>query len=122
MNEITLIGQVPKAPTYHCTEEARDLLRFALQTSRGGAKPSSTRGGADLHHCQIWGSAAIDLHKHLRPGDRLLIRGELRYRTHRNRSGSLQRLSEIHVKSYTYLGGTVATAAGRTRRAAKTAV
>ena len=99
MNELTLIGQLAAPSTYHCTEQARDLLRFTLRTGR--SKDADT---TDLHHCQIWGPAALDLHRHLNPGDRLMIRGELRYRSHRNRLGHTRRLAEIHVKSYTYLG------------------
>ena len=99
MNELTLIGHLANPATYHCTEEARDLLRFTLRTGR-----SKDATATDLHHCQIWGPAALDLHRHLNVGDRLMVRGELRYRKHRNRLGNTQRLAELHVKSYTYLG------------------
>ena len=57
-----------------------------------------------LHHCRSWGPAALDLHAHLKVGDRLLIRGELTYRYRRLRSGETVRVTEITVRGYTYLG------------------
>lgn len=117
MNELTLIGRLAAPSTYHCTEEARDLLRFTLRTGR-----SKDAVATDLHHCQIWGPAALDLHRHLNVGDRLMVRGELRYRSHRNRLGNTQRLAEIHIKSYTYLGRGAARAGHRITKNNKQAV
>lgn len=101
MNEITLIGQLSIGPTYHCTVHGQDLLRFELRTPT----PGQNRVEAEAaHHCIAWGPAALDLHQHLNPGDRLLVRGELRYRTRRDRRGGGVRIPEIHVKGYSYLG------------------
>lgn len=111
MNEITLIGRVHRPTTYHCTEEARDLLRFVLATStppvistnsiaHGGEVPEPS-----LHHCLAWGAAALDLHQSLSIGDRLMVKGELNYRNHKNRRGELRRFAEIKVTGYVYLRG-----------------
>ena len=112
MNDLTLIGSVPKPATYHCTERGRDMLRFVVATGGKSNHASSAAGSvyfpaATEHHCIAWGPAALDLHEHLKIGERIMIRGELHYRTHRNRKGELQRFAEVYVKSYTYLGGTV---------------
>ena len=96
MNQITLIGKVFHAPVYHCTATGQDLVRFELSTE--------SLGGAGKHHCTAWGPAALDLHEHLRQGDRILIRGELLYRRRKDRRGSLLRMPEIYVRGYTYLG------------------
>ena len=48
-----------------------------------------------VHHCLAWGPAALDLHAHLKVGDRVMVRGELRYRCDRR--------VEIVVRQYTYL-------------------
>ncbi|OAV45028.1 single-stranded DNA-binding protein [Lewinella sp. 4G2] len=108
MNQLTLIGQVRKPMTYHCTEGGRDMLRFAVATG-GTETASNSKAGTTYypalteHHCIAWGPAALDLHAHLGKGDRLMINGELHYRTHRNRKGDLQRFAEIYVRGYTYL-------------------
>lgn len=108
MNDITLIGILPKRVSYHFTEGGRDLIRFTLRTGNSGKSQdkgaSQNKSPAIDHHCQAWGPAAIDLHTNLKPGDRVMIRGELQYRNHRNRRGELQRFAEIHVRGYTYLG------------------
>lgn len=96
MNEITLIGQLAFPPTYHCTPRGLDLTRFELRTSSGERQ--------EAHHCTAWGPAALDLHEHLNSGDRLLIRGELRYRRRTNRQGGTLRMPEIYVRGYSYLG------------------
>jgi len=99
MNDLTLIGRLPVLPTYHCTSRGQDLARFELRTSTTTATDRE-----EAHHCIAWGPAALDLHQHLRVGDRLLVRGELRYRSRRLRSGGMVRVPEIYVKGYTYLG------------------
>lgn len=100
MNEITLIGRLPVPPTYHCTTGGQDLTRFELRTPRHVESASA----GESHHCIAWGPAALDLHRHLNSGDRLLVRGELRYRSRTLRSGGVVRVPEIYVCGYTYLG------------------
>ncbi|NJC25202.1 single-stranded DNA-binding protein [Neolewinella antarctica] len=111
MNQLTLIGTIFKSPTYHCTERARDLLRFTLQVKRQQKMRAVTRSPlraaevpADVHYCLAWGPAALDLHANLKAGDRLLVSGELRYSNHRNRRGELSRFAEVYITGYTYLG------------------
>ena len=103
MNEITLIGELSFPPTYHCTTEGRDLTRFELRTI-SAASASHRKPIVAAHHCTAWGPAALDLHEHLIPGDRLMVRGELRYRTRKDRRGGVVRLPEIYVRGYSYLG------------------
>lgn len=98
MNQITLIGQLAFPPTYHCTHQGQDLTRFEIRTA-------ATEGGKpEAHHCTAWGPAALDLHRHLNPGDRLLVRGELRYRSRTLRQGGTLRVPVIYVRGYSYLG------------------
>lgn len=100
MNHITLIGRLATAPTYHCTVHGQDLTRFELHTSVNHEAASAS----SAHHCIAWGPAALDLHKHLHRGDRLLVRGELRYRVHKWQRGKTYRVPEIHIREYSYLG------------------
>ena len=102
MNEITLIGTIVKPLTYHCTEDGRDLVRLAVRTP--GTSERGDRGSSSDHHCHAWGPAALDLHTHLSPGDRIMLRGGLNYRTHRARAGVTRRYPEIRITGYTYLG------------------
>ena len=109
MNKLTLIGQLDKLPTYHCTEKGRDLIRFELTTGGEKLAESSDVGTVYYpqttdHHCVAWGPAALDLKQHLKVGDRLMIQGELHYRTHRNRRGELKRFAEVYVRGFSYLG------------------
>jgi single-stranded DNA-binding protein len=99
MNQIMLIGQLAYPATYHCTGAGQDLVRFELRTT-------STSGPKDTeaHHCTAWGPAALDLHRHLKVGDRLLVNGELRYRRRRTRQGGTLRVPVIYVRGYSYLG------------------
>ena len=101
MNEITLIGQLAVDPTYHCTVHGQDLIRFELRTPSEVNSQAST---SVAHHCIAWGPAALDLHKHLHRGDRLLVRGELLYRQHNWQRGKTYRVPEIHIREYSYLG------------------
>lgn len=101
MNSITLIGRLHLPPVYHCTTEGQDLTRFELRT---GEDHGSEVSAHESHHCSAWGPAAIDLHEHLNAGDRLLVRGELRYRSRKIRSGGVMRVPVVHVKGYSYLG------------------
>lgn len=100
MNTISLIGRLSAEPVYYCTTEGRDLTRFQLRndaTEEGETVKS-------VHHCQAWGPAALDLHKHLTEGEQLLVRGELRYRERQGIRGGVQQVPFIYVKEYTYLG------------------
>jgi single-stranded DNA-binding protein len=98
MNDITLIGHLHLPATYHCTTEGQDLTRFELRCA------STTSEQEEAHHCTAWGPAALDLHRHLNPGDRLLVRGELRYRQLTTRQGGTLRVPVIYVRGYSYLG------------------
>ena len=100
MNHILLIGTVVAPPVYYCTEQGQDLSRIQLSTPGRNA----VRAETILHHCRAWGPAALDLHEHLKVGDRLLVRGELQYR--QRRFGGEQRVNipVIHIHSYSYLG------------------
>lgn len=97
MNNISLIGQLIVAPVYFCTEAGRDLTRFQLSCATSKDAPV-------IHHCQAWGPAALDLHQHLEAGERLQVRGELRYRERNSRRGGVVRIPVIHVREYSYLG------------------
>jgi len=109
MNHILLIGTVVAPPVYFCTEQGRDLTRIQLSTPA----PAAVRGETTLHHCRAWGPAALDLHEHLKVGDRLLVRGELRYRRRRVGGEEQVNVPVIHIHSYTYLGrGEVITFSG----------
>ena len=121
MNEITLLGTISKPPTYHCTDRGQDLVRLSIRTRLTPAPASDRPGKTDQaeHFCHAWGPAALDLHTHLRPGDRLLVRGELSYRTHRSRTGGVQRIPEIRITAYTYLGGASPLPAPRPRARGK---
>lgn len=99
MNEITLIGELTAAPSYHCTTAGHDLARFELRTDT----PAGHGGPPQTHHCVVWGPGALDLHAHLHRHDRLLVRGELRYRSGPRRAGSY-RIPVVHVRAYSYLG------------------
>ncbi len=96
MNQITLLGDLQRLPTYHCTQEGQDLTRFTLRTRDDNTEV--------LHFCTAWGPAALDLHQHLRAGDRLLVRGELRYRERPAGTAGHYRVPVVHVSGYTYLG------------------
>jgi single-stranded DNA-binding protein len=65
---------------------------------------AQSRGAEAIHYCLSWGPAALDLHEHLQPGDRLMIEGVLQYRWKKGPSGKKLRVAEIVVKGYTYLG------------------
>ena len=98
MNQITLIGHLAFPPTYHCTHQGQDLTRFEIRTA------ATEDDKPEAHHCTAWGPAALDLHQHLHPGDRLLVRGELRYRSRTLRQGGTLRVPVIYVRGYSYLG------------------
>lgn len=98
MNQVILIGQLAYAPTYHCTHGGQDLTRFEVRT------PLLEADQSEAHYCTAWGPAALDLHRHLHPGDRILVRGELHYRKRTLRQGGTLRVPVIHVKGYSYLG------------------
>lgn len=102
MNSLSLAGVLTGTPTYHCNPEARDLLRFILRTPPSGAAGSTEED----HHCLAWGPAALDLHVHLKVGDQLVVRGELRYRPRPNAAPGdpAYRIPEVYVKGYSYLG------------------
>ena len=92
-NRVSLLGHVVGTPVYHCTTEARDLLRFSLRVVDANQP--------DLffwQECVIWGGPALGLADCLQSGDRLLVRGTLRYRRERSRA-------YVEVRRYVLLGG-----------------
>ena len=96
MNSLTLIGEVVGEPVYHCGTRAQDIVRIRLRTL-------DRNGGKHVHHCVGFGPAAIDLHTHLKPGEQLLVRGELLYRK-RMVDGDIVSLPYILLRGYSYLG------------------
>ncbi|MBB4077890.1 single-stranded DNA-binding protein [Lewinella aquimaris] len=97
MNSLTLIGTVAAAPVYHCTCRAQDIVRIQLQTL-------DRSGGEHRHHCVAFGQAALDLHEHLKPGERLVVRGELLYRKLRRSDAAAER-PYVLIRKYGFLGG-----------------
>ena len=95
MNSVGLIGTVATPPVYYCTEDARDLLRFQIRT---GSPPGV------VHHCLVWGPAALCLHEQLRRGERLLVRGELHYRSRSLRDGGVVQVPVVQVLDWSFLG------------------
>lgn len=95
-NRVSLLGTVVGIPVYHCTTDARDLLRFTLRIA-----DEAGTGEAFNQECIIWGGPAIGLADCLQSGDRILVRGPLRYRQGRT-SGY------VHIRRYLLLGGGVA--------------
>ena len=93
-NRVSLLGRVVGAPVYHCTTEARDLLRFSLRV-------------VDAYHpdsffpqeCVIWGGPALGLAACLQSGDCVLVRGALRYRRESSRR------PYVEIRRYVLLGG-----------------
>ena len=98
MNRILLIGHLSAAPVYFCTAEGRDLTRFQLHVDPTEERP------ALIHHCQAWGPAALDLHEHLTEGERVLVRGELRYRERSLEGIGTVQVPYVYVRGYSYLG------------------
>lgn len=97
MNSVTLIGTIAREPVYHFTAQGNDLTRLEL------SPPMASGEEAIVHHCRAWGPAALDLHGHLKPGDRLLVCGELKYRR-RQLGGTWVNLPVIEITGYSYLG------------------
>lgn len=98
MNTISILGRVCADPVYFCTNEGRDLTRFSVRNA-----PEGNGATSSVHHCQVWGPAALELHASLEAGDRLIVRGELRYRKRVMQEGSVN-VPFIYVKDYGYLG------------------
>ncbi len=99
MNTVSLLGRVVGRPVYFCTKGGHDLTRIILRTETG---PPTNRT-RQSHHCIAWGPAALQLHEHLRPGDRLMVGGELRYRQRKDAAGRTSVRTEIHVLGFTFL-------------------
>lgn len=100
MNKTLLLGTVIAAPVYFCTDQGQDLIRLKLETPAREDEP----GEAVQHHCLAWGPAALDLHEHLKQGDRIMVRGELQYRQQRGRGEGIINVPFIRIRSYSYLG------------------
>ena len=100
MNKILLLGTVITAPVYFSTDQGQDLIRLTLETPSREDLPGETIH----HHCLAWGPAALDLHEHLKHGDRIMVRGELQYRQRKGRGEEPINVPFIQIRSYSYLG------------------
>ena len=90
-NRVTLLGTVVSDPVYHCTVDARDLLRLTLHIPGGYSDMTL------YQECVIWGGPALGLADCLRKGDRIFVRGSLRYRRDHRRP-------YVHIRQYVLLG------------------
>ena len=95
MNEVTLLGIVVRPPVYHCTEKAQDILRIQLSTR-------DRKGKKHIHHCLAFGQGALDLHSYLSAGNRLMVRGELLYKSIMLAGKQVQR-PYVLVRAFTFL-------------------
>lgn len=105
-NAIRLIGILDTNPLYVTTENAADLTRFELVTSRiiKGVEPCFDRTVYDRHQCIAWGPTALLLHEHLNIGSKLAIQGQLVYGHYTNKYGKVTTVTEIQVSGFTFLG------------------
>ena len=91
-NRVSLIGRVVGQPVYYCTEMARDLVRMYLRTDEPG-------NAEIVHECVAWGTPALHLYDQVKRGDRVVVRGTLRYRTSSRCKGAY-----VRVQRYARLG------------------
>lgn len=128
-NLVVLIGNTGDDVKMHHFEGGNCVGRFPLATSSSytnkqtGEKVTETQ----WHNCIVRNKAAEVIEKYVKKGDRLYVRGTIKYRKWQDQNGADKYSTEIHVDDFTFLsskadkqaaGNTAASAAAQTQQSA----
>jgi single-strand DNA-binding protein len=104
-NRVFLVGNVGGDPKLVDTQGGKALfLRLATTKRIFDRDSGSSRETTEWHDVAIWGKRGESLHQHIVKGTRLLIEGELVYRS-RDVNGTKVSVASVRVKEVRFAGG-----------------
>lgn len=108
LNEITVAGNLGQDPEVKTFDNGTSLTTFSLATSSYMGKDKNTgeaKHETQWHRCTAFGNVGDIIAKFCEKGSKLLVKGEMRYRSYDNKDGVTVYLSEILVSDFLLMGG-----------------
>jgi single-strand DNA-binding protein len=109
MNRVTLLGNVGQDPDIRSTATGKRVANFTLATSKSWKPQGSTEWKEETqwHRLVAWGPLAEAAEKYVTKGKRVLVEGEIQYRTWQDREGQTRYTTEINVRElFVFASGT----------------
>lgn len=100
MNLVVLIGNVGQDPEIRRTEGRQEIATFNVATTERWNDEDHT----EWHRIVAFGKVADVIDRYLRKGDKVSIRGKLRYRRWEDREGQTRYTTEVVVDDLFLLG------------------
>lgn len=91
INECTLMGNLGADPVLKTHKEGLISCRFSLATTENN--------NTSWHNVIAWGKLAEVIHHYMEKGDKLYVRGRIRYYKYKNKDGVLVYKTEIVAQS-----------------------
>lgn len=104
MNLAILQGNLTKDPDLRYTPSGTAVCNVSLATnSRFKNKQGETQEKTQFHNLILWAGQAETLGKYGCTGQKLLVRGEIEYRSYDDRDGNKKYITEIIVREFEFL-------------------
>ena len=106
MNRITLCGNVGADPEIRATASGSRVANLSLATNTYAGKDAhgNAQERTDWHRLAVWGRLVDVVEQYVKRGDRLLVEGEVQYRTVDKDDGTKMYYTDIFVKELVLLG------------------
>ena len=102
MNNITIFGRVTKEIELKTTNSNVAYARFNI-ASRSSIRGTDGEYGTNFFTCVAWRGCAERLHKFVKKGDALVIKGSLNSREYEN-NGTANTIWELNVEDFAFVG------------------
>ncbi len=105
LNEVSLLGNLGAEPELRMATNGSGILTLSIATTRSWLDSNKQKQEAtDWHRVKVWGRRGEGLAKILKKGDRVFVRGSLRY-TEWEKDGVKKYGTEIVVSNVVLCGG-----------------
>ena len=102
MNQVTIIGNLTKAPDMRQTTSGKNVCTFTLAVNRR-YKSADGKTTADFFPVQAWEKLAELCARYLDKGSKVFVSGELRNRSYEAKDGSKRTVTEIIANEVEFL-------------------
>lgn len=102
LNQVTLIGNVCKAPEIRRTQDGKAIANFTLATNESWRDKQSgeRKEKAEFHRISIFGNLAEITEKYVKKGSKILIIGALQTRKWTDKNGNDKYTTEIVLSGF----------------------
>jgi single-strand DNA-binding protein len=106
MNEAIIIGNLARDPELKWINKDTCVTKFQIATNeRWLDKDGNKMEKTDWHNCSAWGKRAETIHKYVKKGDKIMVKGKIRNNNFETKEGGKVYGYEIVVENFEFCNG-----------------